>query len=219
MKRMAVIIALTLGLLVPALVHANPQLAAQWVQYGTKQYQAKQYDAAMQSFNKAIQIDKANASAYQGLGYCLWAKGDKAKGEQYIAYAKKLQGTAPAAAAQPAGGGAAALIAKGNQYFQAKQYPYAAYYYNQATQAEPNNAQAWQMLGTAFYFQGNKAKALQAFEKSLQLNPNNPQLQSYVNNLRGGDAGAGGEKEQAAWVPYVMGGVVVVLGAIMIFLF
>jgi len=54
-----------------------------------------------------------------------------------------------------------------------------------AVQANPKNAAAWQMIGNCQYAKGDKAGALQSFHQSLALNPNNPQLSSFVNQLEG----------------------------------
>jgi len=222
MKRMVASILLGLSLLLwPSLAKADPKAdAAKWVQYGNQQYQAKQYDGAIQSFNSALKLDKTTAAAYQGLAYCYYYKGNKDYYQRYMQYANYYKAQAPAAAAAPAAGGASAYIEQGKKYLQARQYPYAAWAFNKATQVEPSNAQAWQGLGTSYAYQGNKAKAVEAFDHSLALQPN-PQLQAYVNNLKAGAGATGEEKEekQVPWVPYAMGAAVVVLGAIMIFLF
>jgi tetratricopeptide (TPR) repeat protein len=220
MKRMVFSLLIALGLLLPSMVHADPKAdAVKWVNYGNGQVKAKQFDAAITSFNNAIKLDKTSADAYQGVAYSYYYKGDKAKYASYMQYAnyyKKAAGAAPAAT-----GGAAAFIAKGNQYMQAKQYNYAAYYFNQAVKAEPNNAQAWQNLGSAYYYQNQKPYALQCWKKSLALSPNT-QLQAYVNSMEGQSGAAPAAKEEGPkgeWVPYVMGAIVVVLGAFMLFAF
>jgi Flp pilus assembly protein TadD len=220
MKRTIAFLLLGLSLMLwPALAKADPKTdAAKWVQYGNRQYQAKQFDGAIQSFNNALKLDKTSAAAYQGLAYCYYYKGNKDYYQRYMQYANYYKTQAPAAAAAPASSGAAAYIEQGKKYLQARQYPYAAWAFNKATQAEANNAQAWQGLGTAYAYQGNKAKAVEAFNRSLALQPN-PQLQAYVDNLKGGAGGEEKEAKQEPWVPYAMGAAVVVLGAIMIFLF
>jgi len=114
---------------------------------------------------------------------------------------------------------------------QAKQYQYAAYYFNQATQADPNSAKAWQGLGNAFFAQNNKPKAIEAWDKAVALDPSNTQLASYVASLKGAatpsaDAAPGavagadaGEEKKAGFNPWIMGGTVAALGAVMLFLF
>src|ERR1019366_7772031 len=78
---------------------------------------------------------------------------------------------------------AAQYIAAGNQYYAAKDYVKGAQYYQAATQADPNSAAAFQGLGNCEYVQGHNTEALAAYEKALNLNPNNAQLSSFVQGL------------------------------------
>jgi len=72
----------------------------------------------------------------------------------------------------------------GNRYYAAKNYNYAARYYYAAVKTNPNLAPAYQGLGNCYLLMGRKAEALGYYEKALAINPNNPQLSSYVNSLR-----------------------------------
>jgi tetratricopeptide (TPR) repeat protein len=224
-------------LLLPSMVLAN---AAQYVQWGNQMLAQRQYDKAIQYFSGAAKEDPRNAAAYKGLGYAYAYKGDRAKAAQYLqyslqlnpndaqlkAYAQQLGVPAGAgAAAGGAGGAGATAYQNGVRYLQGKQYPYAAYYFNQATQAEPNNAKYWQGLGNAFYGQGSKEKAVAAWEKAVALDPSNTQLAGYVASLKGSGSGgntasAGAEADETKGMnPWFMGGTVATLGAIMLFVF
>lgn len=79
---------------------------------------------------------------------------------------------------------AASYINAGNQMYAAKDYAKAVQYYQAATAKDPNSASAYQGLGNSHYGLGQKPEALAAYEKALQLNPNNPQLSSFVQSLR-----------------------------------
>ena len=79
---------------------------------------------------------------------------------------------------------AAQYIAAGNQYYAAKDYVKGAQYYQAATQADPNSAAAFQGLGNCEYVQGHNSEALAAYEKALNLNPNNAQLSTFVQGPR-----------------------------------
>lgn len=89
-------------------------------------------------------------------------------------------GTAPAASAPPAGNS----LALGNQALANKDYNGALQYYQAAASADPNSAAAYQGEGTCYYYMGQKAQAVQAYEKALQLNPGNTQLQNFINSLK-----------------------------------
>ena len=79
---------------------------------------------------------------------------------------------------------AAQYIPAGNQFYAAKDYVKGAQYYKAATQADPNSAAAFQGLGNCEYVQGHNSEALAAYEKALNLNPNNAQLSTFVQALR-----------------------------------
>jgi tetratricopeptide (TPR) repeat protein len=75
-------------------------------------------------------------------------------------------------------------ISAGNQFYQAKDLNKAVLYYKAAVQMDPNNAAAHQSLGSAYYGLGQKPEALAEYQKSLAINPNNPQLSSFVQTLQ-----------------------------------
>ncbi len=54
-----------------------------------------------------------------------------------------------------------------------------------AAQADPQHWQAWQVDGNARYALGDKQGALTVYQYSLRINPNNPQLKSFVDQLSG----------------------------------
>ncbi len=49
---------------------------------------------------------------------------------------------------------------------------------------DPNNALAYKRIGSAYFAMGDKIKAKQAWEKSLQLNPKDETLIRYLNELK-----------------------------------
>jgi tetratricopeptide (TPR) repeat protein len=74
--------------------------------------------------------------------------------------------------------------AGGNQLYQQGQYDQAIHSFQAAIQANPNYWQAYQVLGYCYYAQKNNLQALQAMDQSLQINPNNPPLQQFDNQVR-----------------------------------
>jgi tetratricopeptide (TPR) repeat protein len=221
--------------LLPAFAIAD---AAQYVQWGNQMIAAKKYDDALKYFAGAAQADPRNAGAYKGMGYAYVYKGDKAKALKYLNYSLQLNPSDSAlkqyvgtlgGSPTPAASGADQAYQNGVRYMQAKQYQYAAYYFNQATLSDPNSAKAWQGLGNAFYAQGNKPKALDAWDKAVSLDPSNTQLASYVASLKGSSPeapvqtaaapSASPEDKKAGFNPWIMGGTIVALGAVMLFLF
>lgn len=232
----------TLGLLAAATCVPAYCLAAnaQYVQWGNQMLQQKKYDEAIKYFTGAAKADAKDAAAYKGMGYAYAYKGDKAKALQYLKYSLQLNPSDTAlstyvsqlggSSVTAAAGGAGQALQYGNYYYQQKNYDAAIGWYNKATQAEPNNARAWQALGNAYYGKQDKANAIAAWDKAVALDPSNTQLAAYVAQLKGtatasSEPAASTQAEAPATVstpgvnPWVMGGTVAVLGAIMLFVF
>lgn len=72
----------------------------------------------------------------------------------------------------------------GSQLYQKGQYDQAIQYCQAAVQINPGDWQAYQLMGYCYYSQKNNLQALQALDHSLQINPNNPALQTFDNQLR-----------------------------------
>jgi tetratricopeptide (TPR) repeat protein len=78
----------------------------------------------------------------------------------------------------------------GTALYQKGLYAKAADYFKDAVQADPNDWQSYQGLGDAYLKMNDNADALDAYQKSLQINPNNTSLQAQVDNLRASGATA-----------------------------
>ena len=72
---------------------------------------------------------------------------------------------------------------QGQSLYQKGLYSKAIGYYQQAINLDPNNAQAYQDMGNAYMKLNDQADALSAYQKSLQINPNNPTLKVMVDNM------------------------------------
>jgi len=53
-----------------------------------------------------------------------------------------------------------------------------------ALQANPRHWQSWQMIGNCQYAKGDRAGALQSYNQSLAINPDNPSLRAFVQTLQ-----------------------------------
>lgn len=78
----------------------------------------------------------------------------------------------------------------GNKYFAQKNYDLALRYYHGATNRDPELWQAYQGMGNCYFYLGDKAKALENFQKALVINPDNPKLTATVKALQA-QVGAG----------------------------
>ena len=100
---------------------------------------------------------------------------------------------APEVASKPAVATAAApAVIPGEAEYQASLARYAAGDYDGAwtqayasAQVNPSHAGAWQMIGNCQYAKGDKTGAVVSYRQSLALNPDNPQLSAFVNQLDG----------------------------------
>ncbi len=74
-------------------------------------------------------------------------------------------------------------LALANQALANKDYNGALQNYQAAANANPNSSAAYQGMGTCYYYMGQKAQALSAYQKALALSPGNTQLSAFVQAL------------------------------------
>jgi len=185
---------LALLAVVPALVHAAT--AADYVNYGNQLLGQQKYDNAAQYFGAAVKMDAHSEPAYRGLGYASIGKKSYSAGISYLEYALKLN---------PADQGLRSYLGK-----------------------------LYQGYGNQYYSKGDKTNAFLWWDKAIKTDPSNTQLAAYVAaNRPGGSAVAAApaatpttaaapaaENESSPGVnPWVMGGIIVALGVVVIFLF
>jgi len=92
---------------------------------------------------------------------------------------------------------------RGGEYFQEGNYEDAILEFEESIQYNPEIWQTYQFLGSALYAQGREAAAVRAWEKCLELNPDNEDLKKWLEEhhqkKREGGAGSGqGQEEDAA---------------------
>ena len=75
-------------------------------------------------------------------------------------------------------------VRMGTQAFHNKQYDMAISYYNSAIDENIDYWQAYQALGTVYYYKKNYKEAERNFEKALELNPDSAPMRKFVNALR-----------------------------------
>jgi tetratricopeptide (TPR) repeat protein len=95
-------------------------------------------------------------------------------------------GQSKPAAAAPAGDPqqAAEYLQAGMDQYNAGQYAEAIQSFHYSLQALPNQWQVYQYLGGAYYAQGMATQAMGAYERMLELNPSDPNLRTWVNQLK-----------------------------------
>ncbi len=80
----------------------------------------------------------------------------------------------------------------GYQMYQSGKYAEAAQYLKASVQLDPNNANAYYLLGNTYYKLGDKAAAITAFQSYLKLNPGNAQVKAFLTKLQAAGGGAAG---------------------------
>lgn len=171
--------------------------AQSYANYGIKAYKAKQYDSAIKYLYYSAKIQPAS-NTYYYLGLAYYGKGDQANALSNFQMALKYNPSNSAAkqmvsrlgGGSTAGGGQAQqYLSKGHQYLKAQQYDNAIRYYQASINIQPTYG-AYQWMGTAYYYKGDKENAKIAYQKSLELNPDNPAVRNMVDRL-GGEGGGG----------------------------
>lgn len=222
---------LALMLLAPALVHAD---ATQFVGWGDQMLAQKKYDAAAKYFGAAIKADPRNAAAYHGMAFAYVGMGDQMLAQrQYAAAAKYF-----AIVVKADGHNAAAYRGLGYSYMGIRDINHGTQYLEFSLRLNPSDDgvrkyldRIYQGYGNQYYQRGDKTNALAWWDKALRVDPDNTQLASYVASIRNPNAQTPGSTAVAAKGgaesvgptpginPWIMGGAVAILGAVMIFLF
>lgn len=107
----------------------------------------------------------------------------------------------------------ASLASTSWEYYQAgmrlynrHDYNEAARYFQSAVEQDPNDWQAYQMLGMCDYSLGDKEGAKKAFDQSLRIHPNNPQLAKFDESLSSSPSPASSTAAKGEHSPIVGGG-------------
>lgn len=168
-------------------VHAD-ELARRWLVYGNGQYAQGQYKQALASYAASLRRDNSSATAYQGVGNCYLRLSQPDKALRYYEYSLRLkpdntalQGLVAKLRAGQGGGAQAQGMAEAGRLYSEKNYLSAAQAYQKLIDVQPGNAKAWQGLGNSLFGEGRRDEALKAYRRSLELEPNNPALASFVN--------------------------------------
>ncbi len=75
------------------------------------------------------------------------------------------------------------LIYKGEKEYEVKRYKIAVTYFEEAVMIY-ETAEMYKKIGNCYYYLGDRTKATKAYEKSLELNPNDKKLIEWLKNYR-----------------------------------
>jgi len=180
---------ITLGLLLPLLglvvwlalrpnsgrntVPADPKVAQQWVESGTKKNQQRQYDAAIKDFDQAIRFNPKDATAFLNRGFAHHQMGQLNAAVDDYTKALNLNNKF----AEAFSNRSHARFDQGRQEDASKDAA-------QAIALQPKLAVAHLNMGNALFAQKNLDGAFQKFTQTIQLNPTG-MIAARAHNNRG----------------------------------
>ena len=131
------------------------------------------YHEAMAAYNEAIAADPKNAEAHNGLGFCHLLLGQEEKAEKSLKEALRLQPDLPKAVRNLA-----------SLYHRQERMKEAIPLWEQLTEMNPNDAEAWSYLSTACMSERQIEKALVAAKRALDFAPDNPTVVVNYANMQ-----------------------------------
>jgi predicted O-linked N-acetylglucosamine transferase (SPINDLY family) len=138
--------------------------AQAWVERGNSLYAVKDYHAALESYDQAIQLSPNYAEAHNNRGIVLYLLERHAEAIESCERAIQLRPTL-----------AEAFYNRGNAQHALKQHEAARESFDRAIQLKPDYADAYYNRGTVLQPLGQNESALESYDKAIQLNPNHAQ--------------------------------------------
>ena len=180
--------------------HADHAAALTAYQTGLVKMKAKDYAGATVEFRVATHEDPDFDEALLQMANSLYGKGEKEKAvSAYEDYLAKKPGDAKVQAFlksirdaadrdKPLGyaAGAEKCYVAGLGFMKAKDYKKAIACFVEGLGYDHSMFEADLQLGNCYYYNGDKAKAIQAYEAYLKLKPGDAKVQGYVKALRKG---------------------------------
>ncbi|MFM1771138.1 MAG: hypothetical protein RLZZ71_280 [Bacteroidota bacterium] len=157
------------------LVIENPELLSQFYSsLGSVYFKMNNWTQCEKSFEQALIQNPDNATALNNYAYYLGIKRvqlDKALG--IVQYAVSMQPN-----------NAIYLDTFGFILFQKKQYQAAVEQLEIAVKLNATDQEIWEHLGDAYFMLGNESKAMECWNKGLQLNPTHSKLKEKINQKK-----------------------------------
>ena len=134
--------------------------AGDWTRWGDSLLGSGRYPEAITCYERALEIDPANAAAWAGKGDGLMMTGR---------YDKALRSYERALEIDPAS--AAGWCRKGNALQMLLRFEDAMACYNEALRIDPEFAEAWNRRGSTLNRLGRYSEALECFDRALEIDP------------------------------------------------
>jgi eukaryotic-like serine/threonine-protein kinase len=138
-------------------ISLNPNSRRAYQQLGLFYLQQAEYAKAVSAFQQAIRLAPENYVEYSNLGVAYLFLGDNTKAITALQQSIKLR---------PAAGAYANL---GTAYYQSRHFAEAANNYRQAIRFNDRDPDLWGNLASALLYGGQRAQAIVAFKKQLEL--------------------------------------------------
>lgn len=150
-------------------VKNNPNDSNLYVDLGDTYYIDKNFDKAIENYNKALELNKNNIEAYGKLIALYFDKNDN---ENSIKYSKKAVSDNPTYFS--------AYLWLGSTYVRTKDLDLAVDSFKEAIKLSPNNPNCYNSLALAYIEKAEYSLAIEYFSKALDISPNNNQTLVYI---------------------------------------
>lgn len=168
-----ILLLMTVPFSVNAAQNGPPQNAKQWVDQGDAQYQKRNYQAAIQAYDKAIAMDPKNVNAYnnRGLAY-----------NNLKQYPKALADYNKALALNPKNGNV--YNNRAGTYINLKQYALAIADFDKVITFEPQYATAYYYRGYALFKLNRKQEAIASLQQCIECSTDKNLTEQAKENIR-----------------------------------
>ena len=150
----------------------HPKNARLHLNLGNTYFEQGDVDKAIEEYQKAITIDRRYAVAYGNIGSSYLRKGNNAEAEKYLIKAVSLKYNYPIAHYNLG----IILLKKAQPDEALKEFKI-------ATEQLPQFYQAWNMAGQTYLKLGDRSKAKEAFQRSLNIMPNQKRVNQILKRL------------------------------------
>lgn len=148
-----------------------PNVPEYYLRMGLFYHRIKQYDKAIDTYNKGITLDPKNSDLYGALGLVYISKKEPKAAQDAFKKSLKLNPK-----------NTDALAGMGYTYVMLGEYQPAEKYILAALNIDPNNVAALSSLGDLMYKQKRYPEAVKAFEKLIQLRPHEKWIKTSLQN-------------------------------------
>jgi tetratricopeptide (TPR) repeat protein len=135
-------------------------LLKEYLLKGNEYYYRKEYNNAIQCYDKALEIEPNDSKAWNNKGTALGQLGNYEEAIKCFDKALEMEPNY-----------AKAWDNKGTAFEKLGNYEEAIQCYDKAIEIQPNDSDTWYNKGIVFYHSGNYEEAIQCYDKALEIEP------------------------------------------------